>query len=487
MDLRQKAAKGIFWSAAQTWGARFISFLVMLALARLVQPEAFGLVAYASVFMALVGIFVDQGFNDAIVQCDHLEHEHLDTAFWICMLTGTLLTGFTISASGIIANLFHEPQLASIISWLSLSFILIALSGVQMAILRRKLDFKSLALRSLVATCSGGLVAVVMAFLGFGVWSLVAKTLLGSLVSAIVLWQVSDWRPRFRVSWRHFKELFSYGISIVGGNFVDFFSLHGDDFLIGYFLGPVTLGYYTLAYNLLIVTTDFLVSVPNAVIFPTFSRLQSQHERLKQSFYEVTELLSIFTFPVFLGMSVLAYEIVITLYGKTWIPSIPVFAILMLIGIIRSASYFYSSLIKASGKPAWRLGIWSLTALLNVIGFLLVVRRGIVAVAAVYVFVGYLVLPVYFLIIRKLVHVSIRIHLQRYIPALFSSLTMITFVLLLKYFLAGKLGPTGSLFVYILGGAIAYLLMLKFTRPRLLNQVLEFAHLAAPMIIPKKA
>jgi O-antigen/teichoic acid export membrane protein len=487
MGLRQKSAEGIFWSAAQSWGARAISFFIILALARLVKPEAFGLVAYATVFISLAQIFVDQGFSDAIVQCTNLEREHLDTAFWISLLTGILLTGIGIGASQVIAQLFHEPDLAPIIGFLSISFVLSALSGVQQALLRRQLAFKVLALRSFIVTVISGLVAVGLAFLGWGVWSLVAKMLVASFINIIALWTVTDWRPSFHVSMSHFKQLFSFGINIVASNFVDFFSLHGDDFLIGYYLGPIALGYYTLAYNLLIVMTDFVISVPNAVLFPAFSRLQSDIERLKQSFFEVSRLQSIISFPIFLGISVTASEIVVILYGQEWAPSIPVIQILMLLGISRSITYFHSSIIRATGKPAWRLYIWTLTAVVDVIGFFIVVRRGIVAVASVYVLISFLVLPLYFVIIRKLIKVSIGPHLLQYVPAFISSLVMVIFVIVFKNILPESVNLYLRVVIYIFGGALFYLFTLLLIQPQLFKQMKEFAYLLLPKYAAKKA
>ena len=480
MSLRQAAVEGIVWTAAQTWGTRAITFLVTLTLARLVLPEAFGLMAYAIVFIAFAQIFVEQGFGDAIVQCPKLEREHLDTAFWMNLLAGALLTAVGIVASGPIAQLFREPKLAPIVSWLSLSFITSALTTVQQSLLRRQLAFKTLGVRSLAVTIVSGLVAVSMAFLGCGVWSLVAKQLVSGLASVILLWQVSDWRPGFRFSTRHFKELFSFGINILGGNLVDFFSLHADDFLIGYFLGSIVLGYYSLAYNLLIVMTDLLVGVPIAVVFPVFSRLQSERIRIKESFYQVTRLQSAVAFPIFLGLSVTAPEVVISLYGQKWEPSIAVVQVLMLMGIVRSAVYFYSSVFKAGGKPSWRFGIWSLAASLDVIGFALVVRRGIVAVAAVYVFIGYMLLPLYFLMIRSLIHVSVRTHLKQYVPALCSSLAMVVILLSLKYILGDNLGLPVRLFILVLVGALTYLSVLHLIQPSLYKQMLDLARLALP-------
>src|SRR5688572_7347173 len=177
MSLRQKAAKGIFWSVIQKWGRAAISILTFVVLSRLLAPEAFGLVALATVFTVFMELFLDQGFGAAIVQRSELEPEHLDTAFWINIVTGILMTIGLIAASGFIASIFEEPRLAPVLRWLSIIFILSSLSSTQISILQRKLAFKSLATRSLVATAVGGVVGMTMAFAGFGVWSLVGQDL----------------------------------------------------------------------------------------------------------------------------------------------------------------------------------------------------------------------------------------------------------------------------------------------------------------------
>jgi O-antigen/teichoic acid export membrane protein len=480
MSLKQEAVRSVAWSAIQKWGVRVISFFVILILTRLVLPESFGLVAYATVFTAFAQIFVDQGFSDAIVQFPHLDREHLDTAFWISVVIGTIFTVASIAFSGIIANIFNEPKLIPILRWLSLIFILNALTSVQQALLRRKLAFRTLTTRSLIATFTSGILAIIMAFLGFGVWSLVAKLIVDGLVNVIVLWQVSDWRPSFHLSTRHFKELFSFGINIVGGDFVDFLSVHSDDFLIGYFLGPIALGYYTLAYNLLIVMTDLLVSVPNAVAYPLFSKIQNDPSRLKLAFYETTQLQSVIAFPIFMGVFAVAPETVTVLYGDKWLLSIPVVQILMFMGIVRSASYIYSSIFRSAGKPSWRFGIWSLTAVLNVIGFLVVVRMGIVAVAASYVFVSYILLPLYILMIRKLIRISIQKLLIQYIPAIASSLMMIAVVFVFKNILGDNLILTIRLLLLVLAGGITYLLALRIIHPSIFKKMQELSQMTLP-------
>ena len=475
------------WSATQTWAVRVISFLVMIALARLVIPEAFGLVAYATVFIAFAQIFVDQGFSDAIVQFAQLSREHLDTAFWVSLLIGGFLSIVSVFASNTIAGFFREPQLVPVIKWLSPIFFLSAMSSVQQAILRRALAFKALTIRSLAANLISGVIAVIMALKGYGVWSLVAKLLVAAIVNVVMLWQVSDWRPGFRVSMRPFRELFLFGINIVGGNFVDFLSVHSDDFLIGYFLGPVTLGYYTLAYNLLIVTTDLLISVPNAVAFPLFSGMQSNPAGIKQAFSKVILLQSMVAFPIFLGISVLSSEVIVQLYGVQWIASIPVLALLMLIGVVRSAMYIYSSIFRAAGKPSWRFWIYLLTAALNVVGFVLVVRLGIVAVAASYVLISYLLMPLYFIMIRNLIGVSIRSHLSQYGPAVISSLVMVAIVYAFKLVIGEQIILLERLFILVLTGALAYLVTLRLTYRPAYQQIVEVAQLALGGLLSRQA
>jgi PST family polysaccharide transporter len=286
---------------------------------------------------------------------------------------------------------------------------------------------------------------------------------------------------------KHFKDLFSFGINIVGGDFVDYLSVHSDDFLIGYFLGSTILGYYTLAYNLLIVMTDLLVSVPNAVIFPLFSRIQNEPARLKSVFYEVTQLQSIVAFPIFLGVLAVAPETVRFLYGDRWLASIPVVQLLMLVGLIRSASYIYSSIFRSGGKPSWRLGLWSLTAVLNVVGFLVVVRLGIVAVAASYVFVSYFLMPLYILMVRKLINVSLLTLLAQYVPAVISSLAMIAVVFGIKYLLGDSLTLAIRLILLCLTGGITYLLSLRILQPSLFAKMLELSHLALPKKILRQS
>jgi O-antigen/teichoic acid export membrane protein len=481
MKLKEKAAKGVFWSVAQQWGMEAISFLTFIFLARLLTPEDFGLVALAAVFMHFIKIFLDQGFGAAIVQRTDIEREHLDTAFWTSILMGLSLTIISIAASGLVAGFFDEPSLAPILVGLSLGFFLGALGSIQNAILRREFAFKSLAARSLIATTTGSVVGVSMAFAGYGVWSLVAQNLVQNVVDSIALWWASDWRPRLFFSKKHFNDLFGFGISIVGSKTLEFTNRRSDDFLIGYFLGPTQLGFYSMGYRLLLVMIRMLTGITNFVAAPTFSRLQDNPERMRRVYYKVTQISSLLAFPAFIGLGLIAPELIPALFGENWTPSVPVMQILVLIGMLSSVMIFNGSIMKASGKPSWHLGILILTSVSTVIGFLLAVQWGIVAVAASFVIVSYLLAPISYIAVHRLIHIDIKKYLGLFVVPLSASLIMIAVISGLRYLLRDQdLNVYIELFLYISAGIVTYLLVVGLAGRSIARQVLEIAHLSLP-------
>jgi PST family polysaccharide transporter len=478
--LKEKAAKGVMWSGARIWGARAVSFIVFALLGRLLSPDAFGIVALASVYINFVYTFQDQGLGAAIVQREELNPEHLDSAFWANILLGGLLSFFSFISASLIARLFDEVQMIQIIRWLSLSFILEGLSSVQIAILKRDLAFKELALREIIAISISGIIGVILAFLGFGVWSLVAQQLLKLFVGAIVLWRVSSWRPRFFFSLQHAKDLFSFGLNIVGIRILNFLNLHSDELLIGYFLGSTLLGYYTVAYKMFSVMKDLLTSVTNAVAFPTFSRLQEDPEEMRHTFYQAVWYTSIISFPVFIGMSLIAPEIIPTFFGPQWTLSIPVLQVLSFIGILHSIFYFHDSLVYAVGKPGWRLGLILLNAITNVIAFAIAVRWGIVAVAAAYVIRGYLLSPIEFWMVRRLANINLKTYFSQFIGPAFGCLVMTVGILGLRYIIGDTFNLILQIIIYVLFGAIIYEFGLHLVVPSLWTRLLKALRLVLP-------
>lgn len=475
MSIKQKAIKAVIWSAIQNWGSQAGSLIVFVILARLLTPEAFGIVALANVFLAFMNIFLDQGFAKALIQRQDLEPEHLDTAFWTHVSSGIVLTGLSFMTAGLVADLFEQPELIPILQCFSFLFFINSLSHVQKAILMREFAFQTMATRALLGIFIGGVVGIVMALWGFGVWSLVTQQFLYESVEVFVLWGASDWRPRFKFSLKHFKDLFSFGINIVILQFLNFFNKRSDNLLIGYFLGEVALGYYAIAYRVFKVMTQLLVFTTKQVALPTFSRLQTEPERFRKAFYKATKFTSLVAFPTFLGMTILAPELVFVLFGKKWIPAVPVMQVLAFAGIINSISLFKGSVFMAMGKPSWKLKIGLLHTALNLVGFLVAVRWGIVAVALAYVISSYIIFPISQWAISNLIQTPLIIYLKQFMTPLISSFFMVIFMVIAKKNLIDLMNYHILLGICIFIGIITYGLTIRIVDPELFQELLDIA------------
>jgi PST family polysaccharide transporter len=473
MSIKHKAINSVIWSAIQNWGSQIGSLLIFFMLARLLSPEAFGLVALANVFLAFMRLFLDQGFGQAIIQRKDLEPEHLDTAFWINLAIGLSLTLVGVGISGPVAQLFGEPALTPILRCFSLLFVVAALGQLQQSILERRFEYKLIAARWLLATVAGGVVGVAMAVQGLGVWSLVGQQMVFETIGTLTLWFCSDWRPTLRVSMRHFQELFQVGIYIMGFNYMDFFSTRANDFLVGYVFSPTELGYYTVAYRVLNAMTQILIQTSRDVALPTFSRLQEDPERFRRALYSATQLTSALAMPMFLGMAVLSPELIRVLFGEQWLPATPIMQVLAMLGISRSITFFKGSVFIAMGKSSWWLWLSVLDVALSLLAFAISYRWGLFAVAVGAVIRTYIAFPIGQWVICKLTQDSLGRYLSIFIAPASCALVMTLSSVVLRRLLLDSLNPVGLIFVVTVMGMIVYAVLLRYFSPTIFDQFIE--------------
>lgn len=466
-----KAVTGLAWSAVEKWGQQVMNLIVFMVLARLLEPEDFGLIAMASVFSAFVMVFLDQGMATALVQREELDPIYIDTAFWANVLAGIILTIIGVTLSDFVAGIFNIPSLAPIIAWLSLSFFIYSLSSTQQAIIQRKMDFRSLALRSLIAKLVGGVAGVVLAIRGYGVWALVAQSLVTALVALVVLWTVSDWRPRFQFSIKRFKELFSFGMNVMGAQTINFFDLRLDHFLIGYFLGPTLLGYYAIAYRFLLLTQELIMGLTHQVLFATFSRLQKNIKVLRDVFYQATQFISIIVWPLYVGLVITAPEFIIVLFGDKWSSSVQVMQILALSGIPLCTLVLSGNLAVSLGKPSWHLKARFIISIARILGFILAVRWGIVAVAIAFVATNiFIYTPINIWLANRLIRLDFKKYFSYFTAPIIGSVVMTITIFGSKHVLYGLPGLYWSLILDIIIGALSYFGVIWLMRPNIFRQ-----------------
>jgi PST family polysaccharide transporter len=245
-----------------------------------------------------------------------------------------------------------------------------------------------------------------------------------------------------------------------------------DKFLISYFLGTTALGYYTIAYHLIEIMVEILSSITNQVAFATFSRLQKDLKRLRGTFYQATQATSLVAVPAFLGVAILAPEIVTVLYGTKWVSSIPVLRVLAFAGILQATFQFNGNVVISLGKPGWMLGQKILSVIAKTIAFLLVMQWGLVAVAAADVVLRYAFAPLFLWFSYRLLHFNIGKYFAQYLPSLLGSLAMLAAVSISKHILEFPV-PHLGLFTSAAIGLVMYVLVIWSIKPEVARQVFD--------------
>jgi len=479
-DLKRKTIKGVAWSSIETWSDQGISLLVFILLARILEPKDFGLMALASIYIAAMQMVIKQGLTEAIVQKEKLESQHLDAVFWVNLLLGAALALFTFFFAPWVAALFGNPELANIIQTLSAALLLGSLSTVQSAVMQREMRYRALALRTLTASGIAGVVAITLALLGYGIWSLVAYQLVNAFISFVILWTAGHWRPSWRFSIPHCREMFRFGVNIFALNVVDVVNKRSDQFLIGLHLGPVALGFFSISTRFYQALMTVFVSSINRVALSTFARLQTEPARFVAGFYRAIEAATTLSFPAFLGATILCPEIITLCFGAKWLECVPVFRAMMCMGLLYSLTFFHGAALRAMGKPHWHLYLVILHVAINLVLFLTVVKHGIAAVALAATIRAYVLMPVDFIVLKKVIPIRFPEYWRRIQAQVFASIGMVGAIYALKSSIGQTLPWTHTLTLSLILGVLVYTSLLYLLHPQLFKAILGYAQMLKP-------
>lgn len=473
VSLRERAERGIAWSTCENGGRQALSFVTYAALARLLGPETFGLVALASVYLALVQIFVKQGFWTAIVQRDVLDQEHLDAAFWINLGLSTAMCVLTVVLAPLIARLFRAPELSGVLGWLSLLFVIFALSSVPSALLTRDLAFRTLAVRTVLATALGGVVGVAMAFAGWGVWSLVGQQLASAVGGTLSLWLATGWRPRLRFSNKHARDLYGFSVGVLGNEVLWFLSQRSDQTVVGYEFGAIGLGPYSLASKIVQLIVESLSGPFEAVALPALSRLQSEPHKMKGAFYGFVEVGALVSVPALTGLFILAPQLVLLAFGSQWTSAVPIVRILAVYAEVRIAFTFFHPLILAQGKPGMYFVLSTILTGSTVFGCLAGMRWSPLAVAyAITLVITIFCVVVWLFVTPSILQVSASRFCRCFLIPVFSSAVMVAVVMFVRVLFNGYQAYQSTV-MCVLAGAGTYVVVALILKPAL---VVDLAH-----------
>lgn len=405
--LGRDAVRATAWSLIQNVGGRGLSFLVFIALARLLPATDFGVIALAASIMAVCTVFLEMGCAEALVQRDTVTDEHVNGVFWTTIGISTLLAAGVVVAGGPIARVFSVPALETILPVLAGTLPFTATSIVLAAHLRRQLAFKALAYRTIVVNIASAVVGLGMALMDMGVWSLVGKTVVEAAVGVVVLGLSTPWRPRFGLSRLAMRQLAPFGLNMLGSKVAQLLSSSADKWVIGYFTGTHSLGIYNTAQRVFSFPMDLLPAAANSVLLPTLSRLQSDPARAKRALLEAVRAVALVSCPIFGILVVTMSELVPLVLGASWNEAIVPAQIFCAGGIVFSVNYLLPTVWIAQGRADWFFRFSIVNGVANLAGFVVGVHWGPTGVALAYVLRGVLVsFPMSLYLVRRAVGCS---------------------------------------------------------------------------------
>src|SRR5579885_2097508 len=365
--LANQTIASVRWSVLSQVVRLFTRTGTMIVLTRLIAPREFGLMSMAAVFTGFLDLFTELGTTSALIQKDTLTPRLLSTTFWANIAFGFLAGGATFATAPLVAAFYGQPRLVPVLELLS-----------------RELAFRNISIAEAVAAIAGSAAAIALAAAGYGVYSLVGLVIVMSAVTTLLLWLMSDWRPTAEFALGDLRSISGFSANLMAYNIVNYLGRNVDYLLIGRFLGAQQLGYYTLAYNLLLFPVQYVTLTVGRVTFPVYASIQDDNRRLANAYLRVAGTLAALSFPLMLGLLAVCDVFVRTVYGARWAPAIPVVAILAPVGLIQSISAMNGSVYKAKGRADLMLRVGGGFSAVAVASFFLGLRFGMVGVAAAY-------------------------------------------------------------------------------------------------------
>lgn len=471
---------GARWLSISQLSVQATRLVVSIVLARLLDPSAFGLLALAMIVTQFLDMFMDLGTGTAIIQQKHLSRRLASSIFFLNCLLGVVLAAAMLMFAPAFAAVFGTPEAVPVLRVMSLAVLISSLGLVQNAMLRRNLKFAQVAFATFASAAANGLVAIPLAATGAGVWSLVAGTISGVLVFALVVWSLSRWYPALHFSLTDLRQVASFSGNISLFNLIGFGMNHADKLIIGRYLGASALGVYAMGDRAFMYPLRTITRVIQEVLFPAFSRVQDDNESIRRGYVRACSVIALVVLPAMLGLAVVSGPFVRVVLGTQWVEAIPLVAMLAPAGAVQAISRTGGILYRAKGR-ADLLFRWGLVAgVITIAGYFVGLRWGLVGVAAAYAIVTVLLAGPYLLIPFQLVELRFASFLRALWPYALSSLIMVVAVLSLRLTLEGRGVDEALVLVASVGTGIGvYGLMLYWWRPPAIFDLVEVAGLRA--------
>ncbi|WP_129714872.1 lipopolysaccharide biosynthesis protein [Pedobacter sp. SYP-B3415] len=377
MSLKEKTLAALAWAFSQQISAQVINLVVNILLARMLMPAAFGMIAMLTVFIQVATSLLDSGLTSSLIRDTDAGQDDYSTVFFFNLGGGIIAYSFVFMIAPAVQDFYHQAGLADVLRVYALVFVINALFSVQNARLTAQMNFKIQLLMHIPSVAGAGLLGLLLAYLGFGVWSLVWMNLFLALSLAVLHWTFSAWRPSWVFSMACFRKHFRFGYKMTLTGLLEILYRNLYVLLIGKYYSAAQLGYYARADSLSQLPVVTVSTVIGKVTYPMFSGIQSDNLRLKQLYRKIMQQVLFWNAPVLICLTLIAEPLLVLLLTEKWLPAVPYFQILALAGIMYPLHAYNLNILKVKGRSDLILRLEVIKKLVSVGGIAVALPFGI--------------------------------------------------------------------------------------------------------------
>ncbi|NLS95791.1 MAG: lipopolysaccharide biosynthesis protein [Planctomycetaceae bacterium] len=434
MSMTKLAFRGGLWLTAFSFATQAVSWIATIVVARLLSPDDYGLMAMAFVITGYVKIFYELGVGAAVIQRPHVSDQELSSLFWALILWGGLLSLLCFLFAYPTVAIFREPRLLPVTQASAGLLVLGTMSVVPSSVLRRQMRFKMFGIINAFAAGVACIVMPLMAYLGAGVWTLVGGFYIRAVVTFLMLFYLSGWRPQFRFQHHETVPYLRFGLPVVGGNSLFYVVSQAPVVFGGRAFSPGELGQYSLAMQLAVIPNDKIVSLISSVSYPVFSRLQDDHAAFSRFYLRLSELIAFIVLPLYCGAIFIGGDLIPWLLGEKWAASVLPFRLLCISFLVTTIVSPAHNANTAQGRPHWGLFFNLFCAVTMTIGFYLAAASGnpnylAIPWAAIYIPAQ---LAYAFITLRTL-DIPVSILLEHLRPSILAAISMLLVLVFLRW------------------------------------------------------
>lgn len=472
-SLKKKTVKGVAWTSLDQVVSLGFGFVIGVILARLLSPSDYGLLAMIAVFNSVAFAFVNSGFGNALIRKPDLTDDDNTTAFSFNIVVAVVMEGIIWLIAPWIAQFYDKPILTSLVRVEGLLLIISSLAIVQNTQLSRALNFKAKMIINATSQVIAGVAAIIAAYHGLGVWSLVLQHFVSRVIGTLMLWIISPWRPRGWWNKNSFRYLWGFGSKLLVSGLLDRIYANIYPIIIGKFFSAADLGQYSRARDYASMPSTGLTSVLQQVTFPVLSQIQDDDSRLSNSYRRMLRFTVFVVFPIMIGMAALAHPLVISLVTDKWAQCVPYLQVICFASMWYPVHAINLNLLQVKGRSDLFLRLEIIKKVIITIAIFICVPFGIMGICIGAIFTSIICLVINTYYTGKMIHVGFLRQMMDMAPTLLASLAMGAIV----YFAVMPIdSDIIKLAVGIPIGIVIYFVIAKIFRMPELQEALDIIH-----------